>query len=186
MTKAKHSSENNKFKLSSIVERLPLLRFLDESKATLLKLQPSWQAWLERHLPSLCAGSAHLSAYDANSGQLTICADNASTAALIKHQQASLLASLQSAIKSFGNDSISKIKVRIDLESTSAATELLKTITQHQPEEPRPSDNSSSTFSHTAIESIKHLQGRVKNPELAQTLSELAITLSKQTEKKTD
>jgi len=158
-------------KLSTIVERSPLYRFLDQSRAALLKIQPSWQDWYQRKLPQLSESAAHLSAYDATTSTITISTDNASTAALIKHQKNNLIKAL-STEKSI---QIKHIKVRIDLVSTSAAAELHKQIAiKHEAQTRQPV----APNTH-AIDSVQRLQNSVKNPDLADTLGDLAETLKK-------
>lgn len=186
-----HRSENRKLKpssqklkLSTIVERLPLLRFLDESKAVLLKLQVDWQTWRQQNLPNVSEGAAHLSGYDTNTGQITICVNNASTAALIKHQKSSLLDAFQLAAKTRQiRNPIHSIKVRVNLESTSAAAEMLENFHKETAEQ---KSHNSPRLDSASIKSIKNLESGVKNPELAAALNGLAATLSKLSHKKID
>lgn len=182
--KLKPSSQ--KLKLSTIVERLPLLRFLDESKAVLLKLQADWQTWRQQNLPNVSEGAAHLSGYDMNAGQITVCVNNASTAALIKHQKNSLLNAFQLAAKARKiRNPIHSIKVRVNLESTSAATELLENL-HNEATQAQQKNHNSLKLDSDSIKSIKNLESSVKNPELAAALNDLATTLSKLSNKKID
>lgn len=155
-----------KTRLDGIVKKLPLLRFLDQSKAVLLSLDPHWQTWRKKHLPNIDESSSHLSAL--TDSTLTIHTNNASTAALIKSQLSSLLKALNQSSKV----PIKSIKVLIDLETTSAA---LRTRNQFDKmleiTEPKKKPDQS------AIDSIHSLKNSVKNPELSETLNNLAETL---------
>lgn len=172
MSRKRHRIENQRIRLSTIVERLPLYRFLDQSQAVLLKLQPAWEAWLQQELPAIDTTSAHLSGFSEaeNNGHntITISANNASTVTLLKHQQSSLLKHLN---RSCNGLTIHKIKVRIDLDSTSAVADHQHQISKaaHDEQRTKPSAD--------AIESIKRLQKSIKNPDLADSLGNLAETL---------
>lgn len=153
-------------RLDDIVKKLPLLRFLDESKAILLGLEPQWHAWRKKHLPNLAQSAAHLSALTENT--LTIHANNASTAALIKSQ----LSSLRKALNQTSNLSIKNIKVIIDLETTSAARR-----TQQQFVHKDDNASQKNKPNQMAIDSISSLQSSIKNPDLSESLENLAQTL---------
>ncbi len=165
--------ENHRVKLSTIVERSPLYRFLDQSRAALLKLQPIWQSWLAKKLPQLDASAAHLSTYDAKTKTVTINANNASTAALLKHQRDSLM----NALLAEKIISIQQIKIRIDLVSTSAAAELQQKYQKHAEGQYGALARQQIKPNEDAIESVERLQSSVNNPELADTLGNLADTL---------
>lgn len=164
--------ENRRLKLSSIVARLPMYRFLDESHAILLKLDPIWNQWLKQNLPALQFCAAHLSSFDTrNRATLTICADNATTAALLKNHKDSMLNALN---KRLSAQPIELIKIRVD---PSAATK----VSQHHR---KLTESEDSTLSYTpptreSIDSIESLQKTIKNPDLAETLGNLAETLKK-------
>lgn len=175
MSKINRQIENHRLKLSTIVERLPMYRFLDQSQALMLKLQPAWHAWLNKHLPNVSDQNTCLLSLDA--GSLTIGVNNSSTGSLIKHKQVSLLSTLNSAFNQLEGKSgskhklIEKLVLRVDLESTSIAADVKqRTIASDDPRE-APNTNS--------IESIQHLQKNVSNPDLAATLGALAETLKR-------
>lgn len=170
MSDKRRKLENDRIKLSTIVERLPMYRFLDDAHSTLLKLQPAWQDWCNSHLPALTVGSAHLSSFE--QGTIVISADNSSTAALLKHQKTSLLSALQKFAMHNFSKKIHNVKIRIDLVSTSAASEVLQKAT-HSKESNKEFEKPNSS----SIESIESLRTAVKNPELAETLGNLADTL---------
>ncbi len=164
--KQNNKLENHRLKLSTIVERLPLYRFLDQSRAALLKLQPAWQIWQQQQPTAISYDAAYLTGYDA--GTLTISVNNASTAALIKHQKSSLISTLNSVIK------VTAIKLRIDLDYTKAASEFQQHITANEK-----NNGIYNTPNKAAIDSIESLQASIKNPDLADTIGKLAQTLKK-------
>ena len=162
----KRSYQVEKTRLDDIVKKLPLLRFLDQSKAILLSLDPHWHTWRKKHLPNIDESSSHLSALADST--LTIHTNNASTAALIKSQLSSLLKTLNHRSKI----PIKSIKVLIDLETTSAALQTrnqFDKIFEVTEQKKKPDKN--------AIDSIQSLKNSVKNPELSETLESLAETL---------
>jgi len=170
MTKKKRITDSNRIKLSTIVERLPMYRFLDDAHSSLLKLQPVWQEWCNSHLPAITVSSAHLSSFEGDT--IVISADNSSTAALIKHQKSSLLLALQKFSLNNTSKNVKNIKVRIDLISTSAADDILQRATSSS-DDNRHFERPNSS----AIESVERLKSDIKNPELAESLGNLAETL---------
>jgi len=79
---------------SAFLERLPISQQFTASRGFLLKLTPVWQQWC------VIAGKKHKQHFDNcqltafEKGVLSISANNASTATLIKHQSDSLLSTL--------------------------------------------------------------------------------------------
>lgn len=159
--------DNQKLKLDSILKKLPLLRFLDDSKSYILTIQPVWERWKKQSLNHSDSSSAHLAAFKA--GELLIHVSDSSIAALIKSQNQSLLKTLNSA----SSTNIQKIKVKIDLETTSIANKVQKEgstkPTRTYQTNPKPNE--------LAISSIEKLQSSVKNQDLADSLNNLANTL---------
>jgi len=161
------NNDNQKLKLDSILKKLPMLRFLDDSKSYILSIQPVWERWKKRSLNHSDSASAHLAAFRA--GELLIHVSDSSIAALIKSQNQSLLKTLNSA----SSTNIHKIKVKIDLQSTSIANKVQKEgfakPTRTYQTSPKPN--------HLAVSSIEKLQSSVKNQDLADSLKDLATTL---------
>ncbi len=176
--------ENQRIKFSSIVQRLPLYRFLDESRAELLRLQPAWRTWFTQLQPNLPESAAYLSAIDAQ--VLTVCVENASIAALIKHQQHSLLTALNKSYNTTSDKNgssnstakhvIRKIKVHINLSAGLTPSIGLSTSALQDTQKQYRANNIPDAM---AINSVKQLQSSVKNKELANTLGDLAETLEK-------
>lgn len=183
-----------------------MYRFLDQSRAVLLKLQPAWQLWLSEKLPNLDHQSTYLSGIELSklgSGSITIGVNNASTASLIKHQKVSALKALNTALADIHNaemgnairkqstskqatskqstatdQKITKLIIRVDLESTSVAENMHRQATK-QKADADDSDVARETPNARSIESIQRLQKTIKNPELADSLGHLAETLKK-------
>ncbi len=159
-------------RLSNIVERLPMYRFLNESHAILLKLEPTWHTWLKKNLPALKTSAAHLSSFDLRSeATLTICTDSATTAAQLKHRKESLIEALNSNALTV---SIKRIKIRVDPATANKLDLHHQKLTRHEIDDTRHEQPSAH-----AIDSIESLQKRIKNPDLADSLSNLAETLKK-------
>ncbi len=156
-----------------------MYRFLDQSQAAILRVQPTFQAWLKKQLPSLDKNAAHVSAIcnpNAESTidtEVTISADNANTITLLRHQQSSILEHLNLANPDL---CINKLSFRVDLAAVKAAA-------QHQKQHQQTLDNDVNhiverpTPSAEALASIQQLQNSVKNPDLAESLGNLAETL---------
>lgn len=165
-----------------------MYRFMDESRATLLKLQPAWQNWYHTELPALNkqALDAHASNEQEQNNQaaylsaieqttLTITVNNSSTAALIKHQQSQLISALNAADVC----DITKINVRIELVNPPMSAAITK---RHSRSNSLKNTLASSHAaikppSQAAIDAVDHLKTNIKNPELANSLQNLANTL---------
>ena len=173
--------------ITQLIERLPLHRQLNETQAMLLKITPIWLRWSASHLASI--QSLETNSLETNgletisSAPIDISADtlkincfSSVEASHIKHQQASLIKTLQAA----GFSNIKRIKVCMsptqplsnNLESLRKEPQLSK-----QPE----LDEQHQSFkpSSASIQSIESCGQQTDNSQLSESLRRLAATLNK-------
>ncbi len=171
MKDSKPRNENNKIRLSAILEKMPLYRFMDESRAILLKLHPAWKIWLAKNVPSASDENTVLLSFD--SGLLTVATENSTTATLLKNFSTKATTDLQPKVNQLTGLELKQIKflVQPDIWLTDKQdaehAQHVKSPTQLSN---RPNDD--------AIKSIELLQKSVRNSELSSSLEALAKTLN--------
>jgi len=176
--------------VSSILNRLPFLRQLNESQNKLLSITPIWQKWCDDQANSVITGFASPASIDAE--LLTISCTQPSTATLLKHQKCSLLEALHKA----GFEQIKSIRVQMTLsQPTPHATDdeismyladptsqqLAAKLNQDQSRKTPSSEAAWHKPSASSVKSIEATQSLIKNEQLAASLKRLAETLKKAT-----
>lgn len=171
--------------VSSILNRLPFLRQLNESQNQLLSITPIWQKWCADQANPVITDFASPANIDAE--RLTISCTQSSTATLLKHQKTSLLETLHKA----GFDQIQSIRVEMTLNNPTPYIEddevsistsqhkVTKRNETHSLNPPSSSEAAWHTPSASSIKSIEATQSIIKNEQLAASLKRLAETLKK-------
>ena len=161
-------SAQNRQNMSSILQRLPLIRQINATQNSTLKYQPIWLTWClqtqKRHGSLALKLNQYATLTSFKHGTIEISCKNTGSASLIKHQQNSLLNALHDA----GFDEINRIKVHMSPAKTSTKTSN-KYATSQGSQRPKPSDS--------AVESIEATQSLIENEQLAASLRRLALTL---------
>jgi hypothetical protein len=176
--------------VSTILNRLPFLRQLNESQNQLLSITPIWQKWCADQANSVITSFASPANIDAE--LLTISCTKSSTATLLKHQKTSLLETLHQA----GFDQIKSIRVQMTLNQPTPHIEDDKiSMSLGGPTSQQLAAKLSGTQSHNtpsseatwqkpsaaSVRSIEVTQSLIKNEQLAASLKRLAETLKKAT-----
>ena len=154
---------------SALLERLPITQQFTASRRLLLQLLPVWQDWC------LSAGKRHKQSFNCcqltafEKGVLSISAENANIATLIKHQADSLLTTLHKK----GFNEIRTIRVHVQLRKqtvphNSPLNSSVKAIYKIHREKP----------SETAVSALKSAAQNMDDPTLSASLERLAQTLN--------
>lgn len=168
--------------IASIVQRLPLHRHMSQSQSALVKLSPSWLTWSANHLSTELANQVTLTGLQ--NGQLVISCANAVSASQIKHQQASLLESLNLS----GLANVKRIKIRIDHTYSSTETHSTQCLTEKTESDQQTAHDTSKKNTNPihinrqnpgsqTIKSIENCQKLTSNDDLSESLERLAKTL---------
>lgn len=151
---------------STFLERLPISQQFKASRDFLLRLTPVWQQWCTG------IGKAHRQSFDNcqltafEKGVLSISANNASTATLIKHQTDSLLSILH--LKGFNE--VQSVRVHIHIPSRPV---------QHNSALDSASSMGRQKPNKSAISALKSAAKSTDDTKLSESLRRLANTLSK-------
>ncbi len=174
------NSANSRQNMSSILQRLPLLRALTETQNSTQSLTPIWLTWCEhQHKARVSLAlklDQHASPTSLRQGSLNIACNNAAVASLIKHQLSSLLKAFHDA----GLDHIKQIHVQMELAQTTSKpsrnsdTDQKSTVSDAKTQRIAPPSS--------AIKSIEATQSLIDNEQLAASLKRLAHTLRSSSE----
>jgi len=174
--------------VSTLLNRLPFLRTLNEAQNQLLAIAPVWQQWCSnQHIQNKTNPiiSEFASLASVNADELTISCKQSSIATILKFQQSDLLETLHSA----GFNHIQKLRIQMSLAHLSVAhnfdqaNELSSKRVNQKPSDY--TEQSSSTTkawpkpSAASLKSIEAAQSLIKNEQLAASLKRLAETLKK-------
>lgn len=164
---------------ADIVSRLPLHHKLTSSQAWLVKLTPTWRAWLHSAIArgtisKQCADAAQLTAWHAEQQKLVISCDNAINATQIKHQLQSLLEYLNQQ----QTQQINRIVVRLSMGTGELALNPATHSDQnlaHQADDA--AQRSTTKLDKSSVSALENCRKRVTNDELAAALKKLTDTL---------
>ena len=178
--------------VSTILNRLPFLRALNETQNQLLAIAPVWHQWCssqESQDKTRTSISEFASLTSINADELCICCTQSTIATLLKFKQNNLLEELHQ--KGFAH--IQKIRIQMSLSthassqhSTQHTSANQTNLSNQQTESHSKEDKSSSTQSwpkpsSASLKSIEATQSLIKNEQLAASLKRLAETLKKAT-----
>jgi len=169
---------------ADIIRRLPLHHQLNASQTLLVKLTPTWQNWVSRHLmqqhrndQSNCDDFnsdndfSDTQLISADRGKLIVACANSACASRIKHLQQNLLETLRSQ----GFSEIEQIIVRIQHNLSNNVNHIDKNSEKTQPTTTAKTRN--STTSSNSLKAIEQCQKMVVNEQLASSLKNLFKTL---------
>ena len=190
--------------VSTILNRLPFLRALNETQNQLLAIAPVWHQWCSSQ-ESQDKTRSHISEFASlasiNADELCICCTQSTIATLLKFKQSSLLEELHQK----GFTHIHKVRIQMSLSrqtSSPQSTQHMYTPTNlsipqtqshiqesyieesHSKEDKGSSTHSSKAWpkpSSASVKSIEATQSLIKNEQLAASLKRLAETLKKAT-----
>lgn len=184
MPKRISAIDRQRLSLAHIVQRLPLHQRLSASNAAVIKLTPVWQRWAKAHVAKEFRSQIQLSC--PNNDEMVLTCPHAVCASQLKHRKQNLLSFVQNSEV----DGIKRIQIRIakttnqqGAETASRTQQIANSRNHLEPDNIQSNERDSQhadsrlTLSKESVQSIESCQRTVSNTRLADSLSQLAITL---------